>query len=245
MSIIISGLGKVLIRTGSSFTFQKIHYEKNQLVAAVQNAKINFEYSVITKNNTQGVKTQGSNTKTALTRITIENFPMNKIMSNLVFSTEKPNTVWVPHAMSTVTDTEGRVALPIGEWQEIQELQICNKDYSPIEYTYDSSKRIIETKVPLEDVIVSYELANGTGVTMKTENNSLPYFKLECISDGSYFDIVNGGSVQKPTSQIIKIERASLDLQPYFYFQNNHTPLDLSFNVIHDVNNLTQYIWGE
>ena len=240
MSTLINSSGNIIVRAGSDFQHLGVNYKKEQLLAAVQKAEFSLEYETITKTPRQGTKIYGSSTDTRLRRITVQNFPFNNFLSNLIFGAP-PQPVILPHVQTFRTDENGYFALPITSNTQVQKLQVYKTNYEPVEFT-DTEEGIVKTALINETVLVSFETIESAGVQLKLGNNSLPYFDITCLTRGSFFDIQHNEYKQSPTNLILHIERAALDIDPYFFFGDTHNPMPVSFNVVYDDVNQIQYV---
>lgn len=223
-NIVLSGQPAVIIKCGCDFSVNGTQFKEGQVVACITDCDVSFTYAAANRPISQGAATLGYAEKVELNSVRITAVPFNKMLSQIVFSST--NTEFTkPYVVNSVSDSDGIVALG---YDDIQNIQVLDNDYTPVEYTFDEETKLI-TIAPDTRCKVYFDIPLKNCTTNKVMPKSLPYFILECVSKGNMI-----GESREPITQVIKIKRAALQLDPFFRFNNGLDKFDLHFRVIKD-----------
>lgn len=231
-NIVISGQPTVIIKCGSDFFIGTQQYKKGQVISVINDCDVDFTYSAVTKTQQSGPEKYGAINLAGLNSVAISNVPFNKMLTNLIFG-NKTSIVSKPVGFDAHADGEGNVALPNSQYKN---LQVTDGQYLPIDYSVDEDSSIIKVS-PLQDIKIYYEIEK-TGFISKTMPSSLPYFQMEILAKGSFLNLKK----RTPMTQIIKLNKVSLLMEPFFRYNDNINNFDLRFTIIKNNDDCINYL---
>ena len=231
-NIVLSGQPIVIIKCGSNFSIGNIQYKKGQIVSIINDCDVDFTYSVLTKIQQSGVERYGAVNLAGLNSIIINKAPFNKMLTNLIFGNTTASII-KPVGFDARADEEGNIAIPHSLYEN---LQITDKQYLPIDYELDEDLNIIKVE-PYQEIKIYYEIKKD-GYVSKTIPSSLPYFQIEIIAKGSFLNLEERTSI----TQIIKLNKVSLLMEPFFKYNDGINNFDLRFAIIKNNDDSINYI---
>ena len=228
-NIVLSGQPSIIIKCGCDFEVNNIKFKEDQVIACITDCNVDFAYTAANRSARQGAGLLNYSESVELSEITISSVPFNKMLSTIIFGSNN-SVVNKPCLIQAKSDSDGKIAL---SGRNISNVQVMSLDYEPIDFTIDND---IVTVEPNKIYRIYYKTMMLEGMSNKTMPTSLPYFKIESVSKGNSI-----GETREPVTQIIKIRRAALQLDPFFRFNNGIDKFDLIFKIIKDKEDIIEY----